>query len=80
MVKSWKCGVSTPVVCHLPKVEKPVRFWHAAHMNQDEMERQLKILKRLRVMMGFYTIGASFVALRCNDFYDFVKHTDENNS
>lgn len=23
-------GVSTPVVCHLPKVKKPVRFWYPA--------------------------------------------------
>ena len=31
MVKCFHRGVSTPVVCYLPKVEKRVRFSYPAH-------------------------------------------------
>lgn len=33
------CGISTPVVRHLPKVEKPVQFWYPAPQIIMERER-----------------------------------------
>ena len=38
-----KCGISTPVVCHLPKVEKRVRFSYPAPVSDQMDANQITI-------------------------------------
>ena len=47
------CGISTPVVCYLPKVEKPVRFWYPA-LNEVKRGYQIKISDAIRVDLFWY--------------------------
>lgn len=84
----FMCGISTPVVCYLPKVEKPVQFWYPAQFcyNKHMLSGQLAtaITSDALELKGFWMNQKSDIAVfhshgTSGDFYthEFIEKEGE---